>query len=102
LNTFAAWREIDQTLALDPKSAVYGPKFPERDGRGRGPNFWHKPSGNSLSPNPEHAPPKEPHWHWHQRGHKGEHIGLRRLGNELEFWSEDLLEWLPIEMLPVE
>ncbi len=79
--------------------------FSQSPGEGwekRGPNWWHEPSGNSLHPDPNHSPPEGPHYDWHQRGKGHQTIQLRRLGDLLQFFDAEVLDWFPIELLPME
>ncbi len=63
-------------------------------------NWFYPPTGQSLSPDPNHRGPKGPHWDLQQRGSK-QKLSLRMLENELQFWLEGPDVWLPLESLPM-
>ncbi len=66
----------------------------------KGPNWWNPKKKQSLSPDFPGHPPYGPHYDWMQRGQ--DKIRLRRFGPRIEFWDEDILEWLPAELLPLD
>ncbi len=68
----------------------------------RGPNWWNPHTGQSLHHDPQHPPPKGPDYDLHNRYPTRWKLRIRPRGPAVEFWSEDLQEWLPIELLPVE
>jgi RHS repeat-associated protein len=65
-----------------------------------GPNWWHPRNKWSLHPDPHHPPPIGPHWDWHRRD--APKMLLRWLGDELQYFDAEVLEWFPSDLLPLE
>jgi hypothetical protein len=69
-----------------------------------GPNYVNSKSKQSLHPDPHHEGPKGPHWDLHSRNPKGK-VSLRQLGDQLQYWAEDVQQWIEMEgprLVPVE
>jgi hypothetical protein len=87
-----------QTLPQDPNESPGDGWI--RNGR----NGWNPQTGQSLSPDFSHLPPKGPHYDLHSRYPKGK-LSIRPNGPGIDFWGPDMSlpeGWLPLELLPLE
>jgi hypothetical protein len=67
-------------------------------------NYVNPKTKQSLHPDPNHEMPKGPHWDFHSRYPKGK-ISLRQLGDQFQYWAEDVQQWIDIQgptLVPVE
>jgi len=96
---------VEYVRFIKPLPYVPDPSDPDALGpewvRPRGPlQFYYNPKNKqSLSPDPKHGPPIGSHWDLYQRGEKSK-LRIRRYDNFIQFWEEDINEWLPEYLLP--
>ncbi len=84
-----------KNLPLDPNDS------PGEEWVRKGRNWTNPQTKQSLSPDFDHQPPKGPHYDLHNRYPKWS-LSIRPSpdGHSLQFWDQDLMEWLPLELLP--
>jgi len=97
----STWAQVLDVRFVVPFSRL--PEDPnESPGEGwiRNRRNWFNPKiKQSLSPDFNHRPPKGPHYDWMDRHSKWK-LSLRMNGQDLEFWSDELLEWFSLALPP--